>query len=319
MGSLRAEDTTDSRVGTALDPHPVTGTEPITGRWLLTGASGFLGRHARAALNRKAGPGAEVRSLSRFGESEDPRALKADLAELDQVFRAVGEADPDVVLHLAGRTPPADADELFRANVLGLRNLLAALRRLGKPVRLVVAGSAAELDPEPRPYAASKLQATEIALTAGPPIDAIVARVFNPIGPGLPAGQAFGRFARLLASPGLDPVRLEVGDLEGRRDFVDARDVVEALIALALRGHPGRTYQVGTGVSRRVGDGLDRLIALSGRRVEVVPSSELVPPRGVAESRAEIGPILDETGWRPRIAWETSLADLLAWAVATRG
>ena len=108
-----------------------------------------------------------------------------------------------------------------------------------------MAGSAAELtvpgrsdeclpvgeDFPPRPdgdYGRSKLAATEAALAMG----AVVARVFNPIGPGTPPSQAFGRFAARLAE-GDGPVTLAVGGLSGRRDFIDARDVAEALVALA--------------------------------------------------------------------------------------
>jgi GDP-4-dehydro-6-deoxy-D-mannose reductase len=154
-------------------------------------------------------------------------------------------------------------------------------------------------------------------------MEVVAARIFNPIGPGLPASQAFGRFAALLAGPQPEagPLRLEVGDLDTRRDFVDVRDVARAFIALAERGHAGRVYHVGTGRSERVGDGLDHLIRLGGRAVAVsVAASSRADPavgRGPTDSRADIGRIVAETGWRPEIGWVQSLEDL--WAEADGG
>src|SRR3954465_8481467 len=125
-------------------------------------------------------------------------------------------------------------------------HLLDALRALARPVRAVLAGSGGELGPVAaddlpvgedyacRPaesYGLSKWLATTAGLAARPPLEVVVARIFNPIGPGMPPGLAFGRFARRLAEPGPDPLRLTVGNLDSRRDFIDVRDVARALIA----------------------------------------------------------------------------------------
>jgi nucleoside-diphosphate-sugar epimerase len=138
----------------------------------------------------------------------------------------------------------------------------------------------------------------------------MVARVFNPIGPGTPPTQAFGRFADRLTDPDADPLCLVVGDLEARRDFIDVRDVARAMISLALHGHPGLAYNVGTGRSRTVAEGLERLIQLSGRTVRVSVDSALKGRRGPVDSRANIDRIMTHTDWEPTISWEQSLDDL---------
>src|SRR5205814_9617568 len=137
--------------------------------------------------------------------------------DLVSVKAAVEASSPEVILHLAGRTTAADADAFYRDNTLATVHLLDALRDRGRPARVVLAGSAAELGPVPvedlpvgedypcrpiDPYALSKWFATYAGRTAGPPLEVVAARVFNPIGPGLPASQAFGRFADRLATPG---------------------------------------------------------------------------------------------------------------------
>lgn len=288
--------------------------------WLVTGASGFLGGPLMERLHSAGIPAVAAGRQMARGSSTIPM----DLDDAESVARAIETVRPAVVIHLAGKVPPATPAAFFAHNVGGTHRLIRALESLDHPVRLIVAGSAAELGPVPtdrlpaaestlcRPdtsYGLSKWFASRLALNAGGRIEPIVARVFNPIGPGMPRSQAFGRFAALLVETPGDVVRLSVGDLDARRDVIDVRDVANALIALAQHGQSRQVYHIGTGHSVRIGDGLDELIALSGRRVEVVESSG--PARGPRDSRADLKRIKTDTGWEPTIDWRQSLADLL--------
>jgi GDP-4-dehydro-6-deoxy-D-mannose reductase len=299
--------------------------------WLLTGASGFVGRHVLGALN--AGGEGLAQSETRIvvlgrrcpAGWPDSRFVAADLHDPAGLRQAIEQTAPDFVIHTAGKTPPAPDDELYRANFWGTMHLLNALRSLRKPIRLVLSGSAAELGSvdlaalpvaesypcDPRDaYGRSKWLATLRGLADRSPLEVMVARVFNPIGPGLPETQAFGRFAARLSEPGPDPLELSVGDLDARRDFVDVRDVAQAMIALALRGKGKHLYHVGTGQSHCVREGLDCLIGLSRRTVNIHADPSLRLRHGPADSRADIGRIVGHTDWRPRIPWEESLIDL---------
>ena len=297
--------------------------------WIVTGGSGFLGRHL---LDRLKSGTAEVIAVGRqIPRGWSGRFVAADFEDREQIAQVVAEVRPAVVFHLAGRTPPGTADEFDRANTGATVAWLDALQIAGRAVRFVLAGSAAELGPVPvanlpvgedwpcapaDPYGLSKLRATEAALACRPPVEVVVARIFNPIGPGLPPSQALGRFARALAG-GTGDLTLTVGDLTARRDFIDVRDVAGALLALADRGSPGRVYHVGTGQSHRVGEGLDRLIALSGRAVTVHVDPAFARPAGPSDSRADITRITTGVGWSPRITWDQSLHDL--WASVRAG
>ena len=293
--------------------------------WIVTGGSGFLGSHLLARLVAPADVAVVAVGRQRPTGWAGPFAA-VDFRDHDRIAAVVAELRPAVVWHLAGRTPPGLAEDFHQDNTLATVGWLDALRGGGQPARLVLAGSAAELGPVPvadlpvgedwtcRPadaYGLSKYLASAAGLAARPPLSVVVARVFNPIGPGLPASQALGRFARTLAA-GAGDLTLTVGDLDARRDFVDVRDVADALVALAERGEPGRVYHVGTGRSHRVGAGLERLIALSGRRVTVDVDPTFGRPSGPNDSRADIRRITAEVGWSPRIGWEQSLADLWA-------
>lgn len=254
----------------------------------------------------------------------DPRAfVAADLEQPETVARALRRVNPSVVIHAAGRTPPGTPDEFERANTRATLHLIDALRTNRPYARLVVVGSAAELGPVPphrlpvgedepcRPadaYGESKYLATLAALATRGPLEVMVARVFNPVGPGLPSHQAFGRFVARLLDPCPGP--LFVGDLDARRDFVDVRDVATALIALAECGRAGRLYHVGTGRSHGVGEGLLRLYRRSGRNLDVRVDPNLANAPGPRDSTADVRRINGETGWHAAIDFETSLDDL---------
>lgn len=283
--------------------------------WLITGGSGFLGGHMAGSLP----PGIDPVMLGRRRPTGwTGRFAPADLGDREGLCRVVDEVAPEVVVHLAGRTPPADASEYYRVNTRNTWHLLSALGRIGRACRVVLAGSAAEDLAEGGrhgPYGLSKWAATRVGMIGRGPVEVTSARIQNPIGPGMPASQAFGRFASILARPGPDPLPIAVGDLDARRDFVDARDVCDALVALAQRGRPGRVYPVGTGIARRVGEGLDALVRRSGRRVVVEVSSTSMSPM-VPPPRADLAAIVADTGWSPRVGWSRSIDDLWAWASA---
>ena len=246
--------------------------------WLLTGATGFVGRHVLPLLCR--GPQLAANRddtlivLGRRCPAGWPEAAfkPVDLTDAIQTRAAIERISPDVVIHTAGRTPPAPDEELYRIQFLGdppPHERLAIAAK--KAVRIVLSGSAAELGPvsdrhlagEREPMLAIPSTPTDAAngwlpsggLSECVPMEVIVARVFNPIGPGTPASQALGRFASRLAEPGPDPLDLAVGDLDSRRDFIDVRDVARAMVELARR------RSARPGLSRR-----HRPITTRGRR-----------------------------------------------------
>src|SRR5215217_854429 len=98
---------------------------------LVTGASGFLGWHvARVLLER----GHHVRALVRTGsrvDELDVETIPGDLRDPASLDRAV--AGCGLVFHVAAdyRLWAKDSSELYRSNVDGTRNLLAAARSAG--------------------------------------------------------------------------------------------------------------------------------------------------------------------------------------------
>jgi GDP-4-dehydro-6-deoxy-D-mannose reductase len=304
--------------------------------WLVTGGTGFLGRHLLDVLGHELeGAGRSGDTISVLGRHCPPgwptsAFVTADFDDPDGFRQAIKALSPDHVIHLAGKTPPAPDEDLYRGNFWSTIRVLNTLRTLNRQVRVTLAGSAAELGSVPatdlpvdesypccpiEAYGRSKWLATIAGLAEKPPLKVAIARVFNPIGPGMPSTQAFGKFAAQLIAPTADPLPIVVGNLDARRDFVDARDVAQALVAVSLRGHAGSVYHVGTGQSRPVREGLDLLIQLSGRTVKVCVDPRRHTKKGPSDSRADIRRITAHTGWRPSISFEQSMSDL--WENAT--
>ena len=74
---------------------------------------------------------------------------------------------------------------------------------------------------------------------------------------------------RLPIEAGLRPPRLLVGNLDARRDLTDVRDTVRAYIALMAHGRSGQVYNVSCGTALRIGEILERLLALARVPIEV--------------------------------------------------
>jgi nucleoside-diphosphate-sugar epimerase len=106
---------------------------------------------------------------------------------------------------------------------------------------------------------------------------------------------------------------LELGNLDPERDFVDARDVADALTALLDHARPGATaYNVGTGKSVSVADIVRTCGEIVGREIPV----RQVPGRMRAVERpvlvADVTKIAAAVGWRAQRSLRDTLAELLA-------
>lgn len=256
---------------------------------LITGCSGFCGRHLLRRLRAEGG----IHILG-AGRSRTPSStenlddyLPADVCDLNQVVNLVRKAKPDFVFHLAGLADGAAA-EIYRTNLLSVLYLLDSLRCYAPDARVLLIGSAAEygnLPPENLPatesspckptdhYAVSKQAMTLAALKYAERfgMKVVVARPFNIVGAGIPphllVGAVVIRAKQALLNGG-EPV-IKVGNLQTERDFVAVEDVTEAYLRMVLGSFWGEVFNLCSGVPCAVGSVVSLLLSHSKRPIRL--------------------------------------------------
>ncbi len=303
-------------------------------RALVTGASGFVGRHLVDALERE---GAAVLACGGPNESGDG-FVGLDLSDAAAIAAMLDACTPTVVFHLAALSfvPDSLASPMrtYDVNAMGTARLAQAVRACARPPRIVFTSSAEvygrrdarelplreTLDVRPvNPYGASKAAAEAILLgeSRSLGLDVVVARAFNHIGPGqserFVTASLAAQLARIAAG---GPPRLSVGNLDTARDFLDVRDVVAAYVALARDGEPGEIYNVCSGKAVKIRDVLRELILIARVPVEVVEDAALVRSGETPVSVGSSEKLRAQTGWSPQVPLVRSLRDVYEDAAA---
>jgi len=299
-------------------------------RALVTGAGGFAGGYLVRHLREQ---GHDVVGAGRAGDRCD---VVLDLNDEESIRAAIEAARPEVVFHLAAQTflPQAAQRpiETYETNIIGTAKLLGALER---GTRLLFTSSAQVYGAGPQdrralreddplrpsePYAASKACGEHLCMVARHThgLDCVIARAFNHIGPGQDIRFAIASFANQLAriAAGVQSPRIDVGNLEAERDFLDVRDVVRAYAVLAERGKGGEVYNVCSGHPRKIKELLRGLIVQAGVAVEVREDAARMRQGDIPTFYGDNSK-LRALGWEPRIALEQSLREVYEYALSS--
>jgi GDP-4-dehydro-6-deoxy-D-mannose reductase len=281
--------------------------------------------------------GDDVVALSRSAtepETAGARAVAVDLLDAAATGRALAQAEPEVVYHLAALASVAGSWErpgaALSENTLATLNLLEAVRAQAPDARVIVVGSGeiygrpaslpvdedAPLRPQ-NPYAVSK---AAVDLLAAMYVDAhgleiMRVRAFNHAGPRQSTDYVVASLTRQVAAglvAGETPVRVVTGNPEPRRDFTDVRDVVLAYRQLAASAAPD-AYNVCSGRATSVAELIALLREVTGREIAHEVDPARVRAHDVMEIRGSHDRLTAATGWEPQIPLATTLADTVAW------
>jgi len=281
---------------------------------LVTGGTGFIGRHLVRQLQQERTP---VRLLVRsarkaealFGPSVE--LVEGDLTRAADVTAACRGISR--VFHLGGyyQFGLRHRTELWQTNVVGTTHVLEACRRLGVE-RLIHCSTAGVLKsnhaarthrdfPAHPPagcyYKISKWHAEQATLTAarqGLPV--VIASPTAPLGPGDERPTPTGRMLLDLVK-GRFPVCTRTG-----LNVVAVEDVVAGLLAISAQGQAGERYILG-----HTNLWLVELLQQAARHAQVRPPRAVVPWPLVAVG----GVLADAWGWLggsggDRLCWETA-------------
>jgi UDP-glucose 4-epimerase len=294
---------------------------------LVTGAAGFIGSALCRRLLSLDYVVIGYDNLSRGRRDYLPEGVhlvEGDIRDVARLEAAVSRWQPDCTIHLAAMHYIPDCiarpRETIDVNVEGTRRVLESCR--GSSIRsFIFASSGAVYAPtdglcveDATPlgplevYGESKVAAEQLisAFHGETGTSASILRLFNAIGRNETNPHVVPHIFESLQTSDV----IKLGNIAPRRDYIDTRDVVEAILAVAETSMGFRVFNVGTGVARSVKDIVELLRRILGRPVTVV----LEPQRVRASERmllaADIGQIRNATSWSPRIAIEDTLKDL---------
>jgi len=274
---------------------------------LITGLNGFTGRYLHAEL---------------AAHGHDVVGLQSDLTDATGLAEEMQRVQPDWVAHLAGIAfvGHGEANDFYRVNLMGTRNLLAALAGCGRRPACVLLASSANVygnstagvlreDAPPNPandYAVSKLAMEHMARLWLDRLPIVIARPFNYTG----VGQSESFFLpKIVAHFKRRAEMIELGNLDVWRDFSDVRAVVQAYRRLLEISPAGETVNVCSGRTYSLREVLTLCERLTGHVMAVRVNPTFVRANEVrslcgdpSHLRALIGnwdtqPLEDTLGW----------------------
>jgi GDP-6-deoxy-D-talose 4-dehydrogenase len=227
-----------------------------------------------------------------FCEHTGPERIcyrKVDLTDANAVRQAVNDITPDAVVHLAAVSFVGhdNADAFYRVNLMGTRNLLAALAGVPKrPECVIVASSAniygnstegvlSETDP-PNPandYAVSKVAMEYMARLWFGKLPLVITRPFNYTG----VGQSkFFLLPKIVDHFRRKAPVIELGNLDVWRDFSDVRIVARAYRRLLEVQPVGETVNICSGRTHSMREVLALAEKITGHNLQVHVNPALV-------------------------------------------
>jgi len=313
-------------------------------KYLITGFSGFVGRHFVEYLEKKGNicivKGLDIHDPDfRFDQYRKVKISfeKIDLLSEDKVEYIIHEFQPNYILHLASFSSVAfswkEPVQSFQNNTNIFLNLIDAVRKLNIDARILSIGSSEEygnvndedlplkenhkLNPV-SPYAVARMAQEDLSRVyiKGYGMDIVLTRSFNHIGPMQKNVFVVSSLAKQLVElkrSGRNRGSIVTGDVSIVRDFTDVRDVVHAYYLLLKSGKTGNVYNVCSGIGFSLKDIIGTMAKLLNIEVEVNVDNRLIRP---VDNRIIIGSnekIKRELGWNNIIPIEQSLKDVICY------
>ena len=213
---------------------------------LVTGATGFIGRHLTKALILA---GADVFGFSRR-KSDDlgsDKTFVGDISDVETVLNVIENIKPHFVFHLAASklraAEPDDFRRCFDKNLIGTLNLLEACHVSSKNSRIVALGTCEEYGRATPPYTEDIREAPVSAYSCSKLATTMLLQTFHRV-QGLPVvvlrpslaygpGQDDDMFLPVLIKCLLRKSRFAMSPGDQLRDFIYIDDLIEAILLAA--------------------------------------------------------------------------------------
>ena len=309
---------------------------------LITGATGFVGSHLAEYLiekypdNELYGTYLSDDSLKNLETVKDNINLtKLDLSSEKEIFGLIEKIKPDIVYHLAAMASVADSfsspKEPVINNISAQINVLEAIRKFNLENSKLLVVSSAEIygdvakedlpidEQTPfrptNPYAVSKMTQDFLGLQyfLAYKLKTVRVRPFNHIGPRQSPNFVVAAFAKKIVEieKGKRENVLTVGNLEAKRDFTDVRDMVKAYDLAITKGEEGEAYNLGSGISYKIKDILNKMLSLSKTEIKIETDKSLFRPIDNPELICDASKFKKITEWETSVEIDKTLKDTL--------
>ena len=311
-------------------------------RYLITGFSGFVGRHFLEYLETLHSPvsvlGVDIVPPD-FGldllSHVQCDFVKMDLLDREGIEKIILRFQPNYILHLASYSSVAfswqNPVKSFQNNTNIFLNVIEAVHSINSKVRILSVGSSEEygdlvggnalfheedtLHPV-SPYAVARVSQEMLSrvYAKGYGLDIVMTRSFNHIGPGQKEIFVIASFAKRLVEmkkEGATSPKLMTGDISLIRDFVDVRDVVRAYDGLLKKGRKGEIYNICRGVGYSLKELVQEMVSILGMEVRTEMDERLIRPNDNKVIIGSNAKIKRDIGWAPEIPLRRSLEDVI--------
>lgn len=305
---------------------------------LITGAAGFIGSHLTEFLVKK---GFSVKAFVRYNSKnnwgwledseikDEVEIITGDIRDYDSVYNALKGVDS--VFHLAALigipysyiSPKA----YIETNITGTYNVLQSCRELNIQQLLTTSTSetygTAQYVPIDEdhpmvgqsPYSASKIAADQIAISyyRSFELPVKIVRPFNTYGPRQSARAIIPTVITQLLN-GKNKIKL--GNLSPTRDLTFVKDTCKGFFEIFKSDKLiGEITNIGMSSEISIGDLVDKIATLIGKRVEIITEEERIRPDKSEVERLYCSnkKLIENTNWKSDYDLDKGLSETIEW------
>lgn len=247
-------------------------------RILITGVTGFLGRHLFKHLEAL---GHEMFGTANHAKVEYP-VFHCDIRDTSAVSEVFRRARPEIVIHCAAisSVTSSAAQDYYLVNTVGTENMINAALAMPERVRFMfvsTAGVYGNQDTDhlheglcPKPvhhYGMSKFCAERVLMNSADRIDYTIIRPFNIVGEGQSGDFIMPKLVHAFHNRA--PV-VKLGNIQVYRDYIDVSDACDLIAQLTANSAAiGEVCNLCTGKPVSIQALLDILTHITGHEIKV--------------------------------------------------
>ena len=291
---------------------------------LIIGSSGFIGKYLTKTLVNKNNFNVFTIDKNISEDFNGEKNYVGNVEDADFLKKCIQETNPDLIYYLISFfsfNNTKDFSLSIENSSVCLKNLFQNLK---PKQRLVYVGSSAQYGRVPlnfQPvsenvgfYPVSNYGVFKIfeenefkRLANENKIDIVGARVFNITGPGEPKRMVGGSIVSQLKKKN----EIKTGNLMSKRDFLDVRDVANALFIIGTDGKRGEVYNVCSGKSISIKDYLKLIINELKVKPVIITNKKQFNKNDIQDLVGDNSKIVKELGWKKHFSLSDSVKDIV--------